>query len=198
PPGYNLAEMDVIAQQVMAGLLPSLQEEPERFERGETDLPALAYLNLSVDTGGLRIITEPKDPDQIEAVMDALDARFLAYPGMRAFSARGSIISSNDGGTRSINVDLSGPDLAELYRVGEAMYRRAGELFEGARIGSNPSSLSLDQPLVEIRPRWERLAEVGLDAQSFGFALAALSDGAYVDELILDDDKIDIHLFSSA
>ncbi len=198
PPGYNLAEMDAIAQQVMAGLLPSLEEEPERFERGETDLPALAYLNLSVDTGGLRIITEPKDPDRIEAVMDALDARFVAYPGMRAFSARGSIISSNDGGTRSINVDLSGPDLAELYRVGEAVYRRAGDLFEGGRVGSNPSSLSLDQPLVEIRPRWERLAEVGLDAQSFGFALAALSDGAYVDELILDDDKIDIHLFSSA
>lgn len=198
PPGYNLAEMEAIARQVMADVLPALDDEPQRFEAGETDLPALAYVNLSVDTGGLRIITEPKDPSQINAVMDALDARFLKYPGMRAFSSRGSIISSNDGGTRSINLDISGPDLAELYRVGELVYRRAGDLFEGGRVGSNPSSLSLDQPLVEIRPRWERLAEAGLDAQGFGFTMTALSDGAYLDELILGDDKIDIHLFSSA
>jgi multidrug efflux pump subunit AcrB len=198
PPGYNLTEMESIARQVMAEVLPALEDEPQRFESGETDLPALAYVNLSVDTSGLRIITEPKDPSQINAVMDALDARFLKYPGMRAFSSRGSIISSNDGGTRSINLDISGPDLAELYRVGERVYRRAGDLFEGGRVGSNPSSLSLDQPLVEIRPRWERLAEAGLDAQGFGFTMTALSDGAYLDELILGDDKIDIHLFSSA
>ncbi len=198
PPGYNLAEMESVARQVMADLMPALDEEPARFEAGETDLPALAYFNLSVDPGGLRIITEPKNPRHISAVMDALDARFLKFPGMRAFSSRGSIISSNDGGTRSINLDISGPDLVEIYAVAERAYRRAEELFEGGRVGSNPSSLSLDQPLVELRPRWERLAEVGLDAGSFGFTVAALSDGAFVDELIVGDNKIDIFLFSSA
>jgi multidrug efflux pump subunit AcrB len=198
PPGYNLSEMETIGRDVMAGLMPHLDEPPERFERGETDMPALAYFNLSISPGGLRIITEPKDPAQINAVMDALDARFKAYPGMRAFSARGSIISSNDGGTRSINLDISGVDLAELYRVAERAFERAEGLFEGARIGSEPSTLSLNQPLVELKPRWERLAEVGFDAAGFGYAVAALSDGAFVDELILGDDKIDIYLYSSA
>lgn len=198
PAGYNLTEMEGIAREISDGLLPHLDEPPEMFSDGDTDMPALAYFNLSVNPQGLRIITEPKEPSDIDAVMDALDARFQAYPGMRAFSSRGSIISSNDGGTRSINVDISGVDLDELYAVAGVAYERAQGLFDGARINSDPTSLSLDQPLVELEPRWDRLAETGLDADSFGFSVAALSDGAYVDELILGDDKVDVYLFSSA
>jgi multidrug efflux pump subunit AcrB len=198
PPGYNLAEIERIARELMDGLLPHLADSPERFADGETDMPALAYFNLSVNPQGLRIISEPKRPDDIEAVMDALDARFLAVPGMRAFSSRGSIISSNDGGTRSINLDISGIELAELYAVAGHAFERAEALFDGARVGSEPTSLSLDQPLVEVQPRWDRLAEVGLDGDGFAFAVAALSDGAFADEMILGDTKVDIYLFSSA
>jgi multidrug efflux pump subunit AcrB len=198
PPGYNLAEMAAIAQDVQSKLAPHLDQDPDLFASGGTDMPRLAYYNLGVSTGNLRIIAEPSNPGEIDALMDALDARFEAYPGMRAFSSRGSIISSNDGGTRSVNLDISGPDLATLYQVAELAYRRAEALFDNARIGSDPGSLSLDQPLVELQPRWERLAELGFSAQEFGFAVAALSDGAFVDEFILGDDKIDILLFSAA
>ncbi|MCF7222235.1 efflux RND transporter permease subunit [Lysobacter sp. TLK-CK17T] len=197
PPGYNLTEMEAIARELMEGLLPHLDDPPERFADGGTDMPALAYFNLSVDPQGLRIIAEPKDTRDIDALMDALDARFLQYPGMRAFSSRGSIISSNDGGSRSINLDISGPELAAIYRVAGRAFERAQELFDGARVGSSPSSLSLDQPLLELQPRWERLAEVGLDARSFGYSVAALSDGAFADEMILGDRKVDIFLFGS-
>ncbi len=198
PPGYSLAEMEGIARDLMDGLLPHLDDPPRRFADGDTDMPALAYFNLSVNPQGLRIISEPKRPGDIDAVMDALDVRFLAYPGMRAFSSRGSIISSNDGGTRSINLDISGTELAEIYQVSARAFARAGTLFEGARVGSDPTTLSLDQPLVELHPRWERLAEVGLDGAGFGFAVAALSDGAFADEMILGDHKVDVYLFSSA
>jgi multidrug efflux pump subunit AcrB len=51
---------------------------------------------------------------------------------------------------------------------------------------------------VQIRPDWNRLAELGFTAQGFGFAVAALSDGAFVDEFILGDDKIDIYVYSAA
>jgi multidrug efflux pump subunit AcrB len=117
---------------------------------------------------------------------------------MRAFSSRGSIISSNDGGTRSVNLDITGRDLVEIYRVAQLAYDRAEAIFDNPRIGSSPSSLSLDQPLVEIRPRWERATEMGLDARQIGFTVAALTDGAFVDEYFRGDDKIDIFLFSQA
>jgi len=194
PPGYNLAEMARIGDRLRADLAPALAPDAVTQPDG---LPALAYYNLNVSARNLRIIAEPRDPRDIDALMDALDARFEAFPGMRAFSSRGSIISSNDGGTRSVNLDIAGTDLAQIYRVAERAYRRAEALFDNPRIGSDPGSLSLDQPLVEVRPDWLRLAELGFGAQDFGYAVAALSDGAYVDELILGDDKIDIFLFGA-
>ena len=198
PPGYNLNEMRGIAEQVEAYLLPYVGDDPARFARGETALPALKYINLSVGADGLRVIAETEAPGQIDALMQALDDHFRTYPGMRSFVSRGSIISSNDGGTRSVTLDITGRNLGEIYEVAQRAYARAEAVFENPRIGSSPSSLSLDQPLVEIRPRWERAAEMGLSAQQLGFAVAALTDGAFVDEYFRGDDKIDIFLFSEA
>ncbi|MGD9388172.1 MAG: efflux RND transporter permease subunit, partial [Gammaproteobacteria bacterium] len=198
PPGYNLSEMRGVAEQVEDYLLPFIGDDPERFASGEAPVPALKYISLSVGTDNLRVLAETVDPGQIDALMNVLDEHFRSYPGMRAFSSRGSIISSNDGGTRSVNLDITGRDLAEIYQVAQLAYDRARAVFDNPRIGSSPSSLSLDQPLVEIRPRWERAAEMGLDARQLGFSVAALTDGAFVDEYFRGDDKIDIFLFSQA
>jgi multidrug efflux pump subunit AcrB len=84
-----------------------------------------------------------------------------------------------------------------IYDAALATYRRAQEVFDNPRIQSSPSSLSLAQPLIEVRPDWDRAAELGMDAGSVGYTVAALTDGAYVDEFFLDDDKIDIYLFGS-
>jgi len=198
PPGYNLTEMRRVAEQVEAYLLPFVEDDPGRFARGETPVPAMKYINLAVSADNLRVLAETVDPKQIDALMQALDDHFRSYPGMRSFASRGSIISSNDGGTRSVTLDITGRDLGEIYAVAQRAYARAEEVFDNPRIGSSPSSLSLDQPLVEIRPRWERAAELGLSAQQLGFAVAALTDGAFVDEYFRGDDKIDIFLFSKA
>jgi len=198
PPGTNFETMQQIALEVQAQLSPQLDADRAPFANGQTAIPPLRSLLVSASPGSIRIISETTDPGDIDALMDAIDALYRSYPGMRAFSSRGSIISSNDGGTRSVNLDISGPDLASLYGVADALYRRAEGAFEGPRIGSQPASLELGQPLIELHPRWERAAELGLSPQAIGFAVAALSDGAYVDEFFIDDDKVDVYLYSNA
>ena len=198
PPGYNLDEMTVIADDLQAKLMPYVEDDPDRFARGEVEIPALAYINLSVDPGGLRIITETIRPAQIDALIPILTDLYTAYPGMRAFVSRGSIISSNDGGTRSVNVDISGADLGAIYTAADLVYDRARSVLDDPQIGSQPSSLTLNQPLVEVRPDWLRASELGLTAVELGFAVAALSDGAYVDEYFVGDDKVDMYLYSQA
>ncbi|MBV61525.1 MAG: acriflavin resistance protein [Nevskiales bacterium] len=198
PPGYNLDEMTVIADDLQAKLMPYVEDDPDRFARGEVEVPALAYINLSVDPGGLRIITETIRPTQIDALIPILTDLYTAYPGMRAFVSRGSIISSNDGGTRSVNVDISGADLGAIYTAADLVYDRARSVLNDPQIGSQPSSLTLNQPLVEVRPDWLRASELGLTAVELGFAVAALSDGAYVDEYFVGDDKVDMYLYSQA
>ena len=196
PPGYNLEAMKEIGDQVQAHFLPLVDADPAAWEADELPAPPLRYLNLYVDAQRLRVIAEPVDAGHMEPLMDALTTFYEQYPGMRAFAARGSIISSNDGGTRSVNLDIAGNDLATLFQVARAAYRRAEQVFDNPRIQTQPGSLSLAQPLLEVRPDWERAEEVGLSAQDLGFTVAALTDGAYLDEFFLGDDKVDIYAYS--
>ncbi len=198
PPGYNLETMAEIAHEVQDYFVQFVGADGRAYEAGDTDVPPVRYLNVGVDAGGMRIIAETLDPKHINDLMDAVTRKYREYPGMRAFASRGSIITSNDGGTRSINLDISGPDLATIYDAALSVYGRAEEVFGNPRIQSSPSSLALSQPLIEVLPDWERTAELGMNAADVGFAVAALTDGAFVDEFFLDDDKIDIFLFGNA
>lgn len=198
PPGYNLTEMALIGQQVRAYLDQQVLADPTAYNSGQTAMPPLQYYALTVGVGQIWVMSEPVNPQHIQPMMDTITDYFREFPGMRAFSSRGSIISSNDGGTRAVALDISGPDLASLYTTANAAYLAAQQVFTNPQLHSDPSSLSLDQPLIEIRPNWQRLAEQGFSATDFGFNVAALSDGAFVDEFFLADDKVDIFLFSQA
>jgi multidrug efflux pump subunit AcrB len=197
PPGYNLETMAEIGLEVQDYFLQFVGDDPDRFHRGEVGVPAIKYLNVSISPDGMRIISEPVRHTDIDELMDAFTTRYRQYPGMRAFAARGSIISSNDGGTRSINLDISGPNLSVIYAAALAAYRRAEEVLGNPRIQSIPSSLSLSQPLIEVRPDWTRAAELGMAANDVGYTVAVLTDGAFVDEFFEADDKIDIYLYGT-
>jgi multidrug efflux pump subunit AcrB len=196
PPGYNLATMHRIGREIQDELMAFVDDDPARFKRGETDMPALKYLFLRIEPENLRIVTETVDPDDIDAVMTGLSRRYQNYAGMKAFASRGSIITSNDGGTRSISLDISGPRLEDIYAVAAAAYARAGEVFDNPRIKPDPPTLTLSQPLIEIHPKWDRAAELGMSAQDLGFTVAALTDGAFAGYFYQDDEKIDIYFYS--
>ena len=198
PPGYNLETMSKIGRELQEYFLQFIDHSPQQFDNGETEVPAIAYLNLSIESQRIRIISQPKDPGHIKALMNAIRDKYKQYPAMRSFVTRGSIITSNSGGTRSVNLDISGPNLSDIYKSALTAYRRAQEVFDSPRIRANPSTLSLSQPLIEIVPKWTRASEVGMNTGDFGFTVAALTDGAFVDEFFLDDDKIDIYLYSKA
>ena len=197
PPGYNLETMAGIGLEIQDYFLEFVNDETGRYARGETNVPPIKYLNTGISADNVRIIAEPVNRGDIDALMNAFTERFRQYPGMRAFAARGSIISSNDGGTRSINLDVSGPSLSVIYDAALAAYRRAQDVFENPRIQSSPSALALSQPLIEVRPDWARAAELGMAAGEVGYTVAALTDGAFVDEFFDADDKIDMYLFST-
>ncbi|MEM1089912.1 MAG: efflux RND transporter permease subunit [Pseudomonadota bacterium] len=197
PPGYNLDTMAAIGEELQTYFLQFVDDDPKRFDTGQAEVPALRYLNFGVAADRLRIISEPVRSSDINALMDAITQRYRRYPGMRAFAARGSIISSNDGGTRSINLDISGPSLEVIYEAALATSRRAEEVLGNPRIQSSPSSLALSQPLLEVQPDWSRAAELGLAANDLGYTVAALTDGAFVDEYFEADNKIDVYLYGT-
>lgn len=195
PPGTNLTELAGIAAELRAYFLDYVPDENGATAADDNAVPPIAYMNMSVATNELRIIAEPVHDRDLDAMMRAFNARFESYPGMRAFSTRGSIISSNDGGTRAINLDISAPELADIYAVAEAAYARADTVFDNPQLLAEPATLTLVQPLLRIEPDYPRIAELGLNAEAIGYAVSALVDGAYVDEYFFANDKVDIYLY---
>lgn len=197
PPTYNMSEMQRIGEELREYFDDIVMADSGDFDAGKTDMPPLAYYSMSVSVGRIWFLSAPVDPDNINQMMNAITNKFRSYDNMRAFSSRGSIISGNDGGTRAVAVDIAGSNIEELYTAAESIYEGAEQMFDNPQINSDPGSLTLDQPLIEIRPRWQRLAELGISNSDFSYSIATMSDGAFVDEFILNDDKVDIFMFSS-
>ena len=199
PAGYNLATMKEVFDQLDPGISSQIDASSDQFEAGETAIPPLRVNGAYMNSSRLMYVTEPLDARHTEALRRGLGEAVRQVPGMRSFSSRGSIFSDNRGGTRSINVEISGRNLEQLFDTSLRILRRAETLFEGAQIRSTPPppSLALSQPMAHIVPDWNRAAELRISQAELGYTLWAYSDGAFVDEFFLDDDKLDVYLFSS-
>ncbi len=197
PPGYNLDEVMSVVKPMHDFLVPHLEDDPQLFARGESDVPALRFIVTYARPQSILFIVETKDRDQIDDLIDVLSEKYTQIPGMVSFSSRGSIFASNFGGTRSINLDISGTDLAPLFATGFKAFMQAKQIFDKPQVRPQPASLTMGQPLLEIEPDWERAAELGFTADELGYLIWAFSDGAYLDEFFLGDDKIDMFLYSA-
>ena len=197
PPGYNIAEMHGIFKNLDNYLVPFIGDDPDKFVNGETEVPGLNFTMGYVNANSIIYIPEATSRHQVEALKDVITTKIKEIPGVIAFATRGSIFSSNTGGSRSINLELSGTDLVALFDAGFKAFIKSRQIFENPQVRPQPSSLSLGQPLLEIRPDWERAAELAIDTEDLGYTIWAYSDGAYVDEFFLGDDKIDMFLYST-
>jgi len=200
PPGYNLATMTEILKRINPAVTSQIDADGDDFATGKTDIPPIHRHTATVSPGFIQFVTVPVDRAHTQALLDSLTRLFQAEPGMRSFASRGSIFSGNQGGSRSINVELSGRDLDLLFATALDAFTVASGLFEGVQVNADPPppTLSMSQPIARILPDWERAAELGVSQDELGYTMWAYSDGAFVDEFFVDDDKIDIYLYSSA
>ena len=199
PPGYNLQTMLDIHQQLDPIATSQIDADGSDFAAGRTDIPPIHRHVSFLSPGFMMFVTLPTERQDTQALVDGLTRHFQSIPGMFSFASRGSIFSDNRGGSRSINVELNGRNLEDLYETALATYQAAEALFDGGQVNSSPSptTLAMSQPIARILPDWERAAELGLDQSQLGYMMWAYSDGAFVDEFFLDDDKIDMYLYSS-
>ena len=79
-----------------------------------------------------------------------------------------------------------------LFDAGLKDFRRAKTVFDNPQVRPQPSNLNRGQALLEIRPDWDRAAELGFEANELGYTVWALADGALVADYFLDDEKIDM------
>lgn len=196
PPGYNLTEMARIGEGMRDIFVPHVDADPAAYLSGEVDIPPIQDFFFISTSQFIIIVTRTLDASHLDALMQKVSSELSQFPGLFAFMQRGSIFARGFSGVRGIDIDISGPDLAAVYDVAAQAFGRTMGVLPGARINPSPG-LALGQPLLEVRPDWNRVAELGVDVQDLGYLVWALTDGAFLDEFFLADEKIDMYLYST-
>ncbi|MBT8446063.1 MAG: efflux RND transporter permease subunit, partial [Gammaproteobacteria bacterium] len=197
PPGYNIGEMDKLIRNLQEEFIPYVDADADAYDRGEIPIPPIIAVTAYASPDFAMLIMETHEQRHIDDLLQITSEKVSGFPGLISFATRGSIFSSNFGGSRSINIDISAPDLQTLFETGLKIFIRSREVLEDPQIRPEPASLTMGQPMLEVYPDWERAAELGFDTADLGYLIWAFSDGAFVDEYYKGDEKIDMFLFST-
>lgn len=112
-------------------------------------------------------------------------------PGTFAIAKQSSLFEQGIGSGRSIDVEITGPDLAKLVGLGGQVMGMLAEATPGSQNLPKPS-LDLSSPEVQLVPKWEQSADMLLDARQLGYMVDCLVDGGYATDYYLGADRIDL------
>ncbi len=193
PPGYNVDESNAIAEQVFRRLYRYWEINPSTPAAQQLDLPPLRDLLVMVRPGEIMVQVQTEDAGRIREWLPRLQQLGNEIPDMRASASQLSLFSRS---SRKIDVEVTGPDVDSVIAHAKVLQARIEETLPGARTAAVPGLWNAN-PELHVEPRWNRIAEVGLDATQLGYVVDALTDGAYVADYSIRGEKIDLRIVGS-
>jgi hydrophobic/amphiphilic exporter-1 (mainly G- bacteria), HAE1 family len=147
---------------------------------------------LFIGSGGrLFTVVKAKDPERAKELIPILKEELQKVPGMIAVTRQLSLLSSAFRGSRGIEINLMGPDLKVLTAMTQTAFFKLKKLMPDASLRPVPG-MELGQPQIQVIPRWLEMAETKLDVFELGYAISAIMDGVYADEVYLDSEQLTV------
>ncbi len=193
PPGYNIGEFTAIGKQIENDLRPYWEAEVGSPEAAKLEGPPINHFFYVARGRQAFMGARVKEPEKIREIIPVLQASLKKIPGMIAIVSQSSIFQRGIGEGRSINIQLTGPELEKLVGLGQKVFFAAMQKIPGSQVRPIPS-LDLGNPEVQLVLDRERASDVGVSNQELGFMLNALVDGAIVSDYQIDGDEIDLSL----
>jgi HAE1 family hydrophobic/amphiphilic exporter-1 len=193
PPGYNLEELDQVGNVIVKELEPYWKEDGS-VEYREPRIRNLFYVALG------RIMfagASTQDPLKARDLVPIFKKELKKIPGFYATSFQSSLFGRGITSGRTIDVDITGPDLTRLVQFGGRVFGQAMQLLPGSQVRPIPS-LDLGNPEIQITPDRVRAASLGLAARDIGQAVDTLLDGRKVSDYQHDGKEIDLTLMGTS
>ena len=195
PPGYNLETTQEIARDVEDATRrywssgpddTGSKSEPVKIER-------LWFVARSTTT---IVAAAATDPTRAAELVPILRRVVFNEPGTFGFVSQTSLFGRGFGGSRVIDLDITGPnleDILDIAREGIRVLNQEMPRSAGNQIRPQPG-LELGAPEVRVIPDLLRLADNGLTARDLGVAIDVFNDGMRVSEVTIGAKRIDLTL----
>ena len=195
PPGYNLDETTRIARDVEAAVQPYWSSEtgPETAPDGRPKTKDFFFVSLpSMVFVGASAVEASRAGELVPMLREPV----FREPGSYGFVQQSSLFDRGISGGRTIDLDISGPDLADILAIAlRAAYliEEVLPMNEGHQLLPDPG-LELGAPEVRIVPDPVRLADNGLSTTDLGLTLDAFNDGLRISEVTVEGERLDLML----
>lgn len=195
PPGYNLETTAQTAQEIEAAVkhLWASETGPES-KPGEQ--PKMANFFFIARPTSTFIGASAVDEDRVAELIPIIRKPIFKEPGTFGFISQPSLFGRGVGSGRTIDVNISGPDIETVLVVA----LKATELIntimpsdQGTQLRPRPG-LELGAPEIRVIPDPVRMADNGVTARDFSQTVDAFNDGLRVAQITVDGERIDLTL----
>jgi len=187
PAGYSMDETLRIAERMEKAARPLWEGKTE--PGGPPEIERFFFVAYS---GGAFAGAAAKDPARVSELQMVLARPVFAEPGARAFVQQASLFGRSVGGSRSISVDIVGPNRDDILPVAIAVNDALDARFprrDGNQIRALPS-LESGAPQIRITPDLPALARAGVTVRELALAVDVFNDGANVNQVPIDGQLI--------
>jgi hydrophobic/amphiphilic exporter-1 (mainly G- bacteria), HAE1 family len=212
PPGYNLNQLKEMGEQVEAELQPYWDVDPDSEEAKELEFPAIGDFFFVARQRMVFLGLRAADPMRAAELVPLVQSVASKLPGTFVRASQASLFEQALTGGRTIDIEITGPDLEKLVELGGRVFGQflprpevdpeTGEmkmvqLIPGAQAFPRPS-LDLSNPEVHVVPKWEQAADMQITADELGYAVDTLVDGAYAADFYSGGDRIDLRIMGES
>ncbi|MCA9135904.1 MAG: efflux RND transporter permease subunit, partial [Planctomycetales bacterium] len=178
PPGYNLDELSDIGATVEERLRPYWDVDQGCGPTDGSDAPTLDYYFCSIRQRSLFMGFRATDENRASELIPLIRGTAEGLPGVRIMASQSSLFGRGLTGGRTIDIEISGPDLERMVVIAARVLEDVERLMPGAQASAEPS-LELSSPEIHLKPKLLAAAEMGFDTTDLGYVADALVDGAY-------------------
>ena len=196
PPGYNLDELIQVGQTIEDVLRPHWEAAaaPDSPQAQALSGPPIANMFFVAFGRSAFMGARSTEPERVRELIPIIQGPVIGgVPGTFAVVQQSSLFQRATGSGRSIDIEITGPDLDRLIGLGGRIFGQVRQVVPDVQARPIPS-LDLGNPEVRILPDRVRAADLGLSARDIGWAVNALLDGALVDGYQFQGEEIDLVL----
>jgi len=196
PPGYNLETLTEIAERVEIRVKNLWASETGSVaEAGQP--PKIKNYFFVAGAGGRTLFGASAVQDtRVRELIPVLTRSLFGEPGTFGFFTQPSLFQRGFGGGRSIDLDITGPDLEKVVIVAQQAAGLVGKSFprsEGNQMRPIPG-LVLGAPEIQVQPNRVKLADNNITAQSLALSVDAFNSGLRIAEITVDSKRMDLTL----